>query len=273
MPLMDENLLQKLAADIVTRFQREKTALTDGVVDAAQGNDLNPEQIRRLVETTNNMAFTRRFEGAPDRVSASEFEPADANAALQRLINDAHDVMDAMAPIGGTAGGDSLAHDLAAPLPITHAGAPEPLPPPPAPEANEPKISSSVVVMRLRKTAEELRDRVQQARYEFTDLFQKLATAFTRAGGPRLEEFEADALYKWGAAAVPHLTLLRAALKRPAAEYDADVSIKVARVIDSRTPLMRDFGCLLIASDAVKQAMLAETKIKDYLIAAEKGLR
>jgi hypothetical protein len=269
MPLMDENLLQKMAAEVVARFQREKVALTDGIVDAAQGNDLNPEQIRRLVETTNNMAFLNRFEGAPDRVAASEFEPADANAALQRLVSAAKDVMDTMAPLGGTAGGDSLAQDMTAELPTTHPGAPPPLPPAPAAEQMEPKVSGARTIMRLRKTAEELRDQRYRARLAFTEAFQKLATVFTRTGGPRFEEFEADVLYKWGAAAVPHLGALRVTLRRPSALYDPDISVKIARVIDSRTPLMQEFRQLLEHFDAAKQAAAAEQKAQEYLKQAE----
>jgi len=277
MPLMDENLLQKLAADVVTRFQREKIALTDGVTDAAQQNNLSPEQIRRLVETTNNMAFQQRFEGAPDRVAASAFEPADANAALQRLVAAAQDVMDTMEPVGGTAGGDAIAQslsgDLTSPLPTTHPGAPAPLPPATPEPMMEPKVSSAVTVMRLRKTAEQLRDLSYQARSSFTDEFQKLATVFTHISGPRFEDFEADALYKWGRAAAPHLGALRQALRKPPAEYDVDISTKVARVIDSRTPELQSFSRMLERYDDIKQAQAGEAKTQKYLKQAEATLR
>jgi hypothetical protein len=266
---MDENLLQKLAAEIVDRFQTTKLALTDGVTDAAQRHELNPEQIHRLVETVNNMAFLKRFEGASDRMAASEFEPADANAALQRLLSDAKDVMDAMAPIGGTSGGDNLAQDLATELPVTHPGAPPPLPPATPEPMMEPKVSSAITVMRLRKTAAELCDRTYQARTAFTDEFQKLATVFTRLGAPSFEQFESDALYKWGAAAAPHLGALRAALRRPPAMYDAGINQKVAKIIDSRTPEMQSFARLLGFYADIKQAQAAEVKIQAYLKQAE----
>lgn len=277
MPLMDENLLQKLAAEVVRRFQTTKIALTDGVVDAAQQNELNPEQIKRLVETANNMAFQQRFEGAPDRMAASEFEPADANAALKRLVDAAEDVMATMEPMGGTSGGDAIAQglsgDLTAPLPTTRPDAPAPLPPATPEPMMEPKVSSAVAVMRLRKTAEQLRLHTYQVRTAFTDEFQKLATVFTRVGGPRFEAFEADALYKWGRAAAPHLGALRQALRKEAATYDVDISTKIARVIDSRTPELQAFGRLLERYDDIKQAQAAEVKTQEYLKQAEATLR
>lgn len=265
MPLFDETALEKRATEVVTRFFQEKTALTEGVVDAAQEDNLNPEQVRRLVEAVNNMTFLKKFEGAPDRLAASEFEPANADAALQQLLEAAGTEAspDAEAPPADSH--SMTADDLAALLPLTHPGAAPS--PPPAPQAppEEAKLSSLEVTHKLRKTAEALKMQRYQAQFQFTDTFQKLATNFTKLDSQSFETFEQDALYKWGAESIPHLGALRASLNKPAAVYDPDFSVKTARVIDSRTPTMQLFNNLLKFSQDMVKAAQAEEKAQEYL--------
>jgi len=163
-----------------------------------------------------------------------------------------------------TAGGINNADDLVAALPETRPGAqalppPEPQAPPP-----ESRVSGAKIGMRLEKTAVQLRDEKYQAQYRFTDEFQKLATSFTRTDAPSFENFEQDALYKYGHAAVPHLGALRAALRKPAATYDPDINTKVARIIDSRTPAMNSFHRLLEEADKMVKAAHAEQKVQEY---------
>ena len=265
MPLFDENALEKRATSVVSRFFTEKTALTDGVVDAAQEDNLNPEQVRRLVEAVNNMTFLKKFEGAPDRLSASEFEPADADAALQQLLEAASTESNPGAEAPPAESHSMTADDLAALLPLTHPGAPPS--PPPAPQAppEEAKLSSLEVTHKLRKTAEALKMQRYQAQFQFTDTFQKLATNFTKLDNQNFESFEQDALYKWGAEAIPHLGALRASLRKPAATYDPNFNVKTARVIDSRTPTLQLFNNLLkFSQDMIKTAQ-AEEKAQEYI--------
>lgn len=283
MPRFDETTLEKRATEVVDRFLREKIALTEGVVDAAQEENLNPEQLKRLVETVNNMAFLKKFEGAPDRLGASEFEPASADAALQRILEQAGAEADQAELPGeptavdnGTSpqnGGINTADDLVAALPNTR---PEvsPLPPPTQqPPPADPTVSGAKMAMRMHKTAEQLRDGRYQAQYRFEDAFQKLATYFTHTNAPSYEEFEKDALYKWGSTAIPHLGALRAALRKPTATYDANVNIKVARVIDSRTPAMNTFQALLHEADVLIKSAQAEQKAREYQARADAAVR
>ena len=276
MPQFDETALEKRATEVVTRYLTEKVALTDGVTDVAMQDNLNPEQLKRLVETVNNMTFLKKFEGAPDRVAASEFEPADADAALNRIVDQA-----GQEPSGShgdrpptehaeVPGGVSSAEDFAAALPNSRPET-QPLPPPPPPDPLAPmKVSSARVLIGLRKTAEQLRDERYQAQYRFTDTFQKLATHFTRVrNADAFEEFERDALYKHGHSAVTHLGALRAVLRKPSATYDGDYSTKVARVIDSRSPTLQMFSNLLGYSDAMLKTAAAETRAQEYIKRAE----
>ena len=284
MPRFDETALEKRATAVVDRFLREKVALTDGVVDAAQEENLNPEQLKRLVETVNNMAFLKKFEGAPDRMGASEFEPASADAALQRILDQAGaEGENAELPgeptavdngsNGQNSGGLNSVEDLVAALPTTRPGEP-PLPPPPEPAPPvDPRVSGAKVAMRMHKTAEQLRDAHYQAQFRFNDMFQKLATSFTRTNAPAFEAFEQDALYKWGATAVPHLGALRAALRKPAATYDVQAHLKVARIIDAQTPTMNNFQALLHEADTLIKTAQAEQKAREYQTRADATVR
>lgn len=260
MPLLDDSRLEKCATAIVERFFAEKTALTEGVADVAEEGNFNPEQVKRLVEAVNNMTFLRKFEGSDDRMAASEFQPADANAAISRMIDAARELIQATGsappPESGDAGLD---------LPVTRPEAPAPLEEPAPPEAEEPKLSSAKMTMKLQKTAELLHDEKYQARVDLTDTFQKLATDFTRVGGTPFEAFEKDAFYKWGERAAPFLNTLRTSLRLPQANYDHTAMIKVARIVDSRQPEMRRFQELMVQSERAKKAEQGLQRVKDYL--------
>lgn len=266
MPGLNEQQLEKYAAEVVNAFFKENVALTDGVVKIAERETLNPEQVRRLVEAVNNMTFQRKFSAAEgtDRMDASQFETANPDSALQRLIQAAKDLMDEQ---GGTSG-SPCEGDLSNDLPTTRSDV-TPLNPA-GPEDNltpvgEPKLSGTVVIMKLRKTAELLRDQQYQHRVRFTEAFQDLSTRFTRATGPAFEEFEKDAFYKWGTRAVPYLSMLRGVLHKPEATYDHDTMTKVARIIDPSTPLMRLFRTTMEHSENVTLAEQGQEKVAGYL--------
>lgn len=267
MPGLNEQQLEKYAAEVVDAFFKENTPLTDGVVKIAERETLNPEQVRRLVEAVNNMTFQRKFSAAegPDRMDASQFETASPDSALQRLISAAKDLMEEQgAGCASCEGNDDLSSDL----PTTRPDAPKLNPAGPEDNLNpvgEPKISGTMVILKLRKTAELLADQQYQHRVQFTESFQNLATQFTRAHGTTFEEFEKDAFYKWGERAVPYLSMLRGVLHKPEATYDHGAMTKVARVIDSRTPLMQLFRETMEHSENVALAERGQEKVAGYL--------
>lgn len=259
MAILTEKSLEKWAAEIINAFDTAKQPLTDGVVKIAEREVLNPEQIKRLVETTNNMAFMDRFNktNGNDRYDASHFETADPDSAIQRLIDAAKDVMDS---VGGSChGGEptSPLTDLAGELPVTRPDK-EPLsmagPEDNFEQASKPKIKGSVMIMRLRKTAGELNNKLYENKHKFQDNIQKLATLFTRVSGPSFEEFEKDAFYKWGSDVAPFLQILRGALRKKAADYNHDALTKVARVVDLRKQEMR----------LIKEAMACFSDFEKY---------
>jgi len=262
MALFDERKLEKRATKVVDDFFNEKRALTEGVTDVAEQDNLNPEQVKRLTEAVNNAAFLRKFEGANDRMEASQFEPADAQAALGRMLDAAKDLMVV------TEGQGEMPDTSGEELPITRPEV-EPLNPASAEEMaavqHEPKLSSAVMTMRLRKTAQELSDQTYQAKYAFTEEFEKLVTGFTKVGCTDFSSFELDAFYKWGDDAVTPLKMLRQSLRMPAMNYDSGARMKMARVIDSGTPEMQRFQRLLKAAHNYRSAHEGQEKVAGYL--------
>lgn len=276
MAVLTEKHLEKYASEVVDSFFQNSIPMTETVVKVAERENFNPEQIRRLVETANNMAFQRKFKEAegPDRMDATEFQTADPNAAIQKLVAAAQNVMRTIEQTGRPS--DIPSNDLTADLPTTR---PEATPLDMAgPEDNlnqpaEPKIRGHVVIMRLRKTAEAFEEQKYQKRIELTDTFQKLATVFTKTDGPVFETFEKDALYKWGPRAAPHLQLLRQSLKKDPATYDPNVMRKVARIIDSSTPEMHLLATMMKCSENIVQLQQGLDRTNEYLKNAEKYAR
>lgn len=260
--MLTEQQLDKLAHQVVDRFLTEKVALTDGVVDTAQQENLNPEQIKRLVESVNNLTFLKKFNGTPngqDRVV--EFETANPNAAIQRLLEDAKTTCEGSnGP--STSETKTSAHDL----PFTRAGLPEALPEEKTAEVHAPRApDKALTLLKLRKTAELLDDQKYQARVGLTETFEGLVTRFTRVGGVAFETFEKDAFYKWGDAAGPHLQLLRQSLRLPTADYSHATMTKISRVIDTGTHEMQQLQKLVQYQRDIEQLEAGRQKVAEYL--------
>lgn len=78
-----------MAGRAVDRFLRGEVKLADAAVEEAMTGQLNPDQIERLVQSANTMAFlrmmdARKAEGAPDMTH--EFDPVDTASVLQSIV-------------------------------------------------------------------------------------------------------------------------------------------------------------------------------------------
>jgi hypothetical protein len=132
-------------------------------------------------------------------------------------------------------------------------------------QAPEPKVRGHIVIMRLRKAAEELKTAEYQARVSFTEATQELTDRFRRLNGASFEEFEKDAFYHYGEPAAPQLQLLRQALRKGPANYDLSDMRKHARFVDTRTPEMRGLREMMNWTDQRQQAEAALQKVEGYL--------
>jgi hypothetical protein len=262
--IMSEKMLEKLAESIVTRFFNEKVALNDGVTETAQSQNLNEEQIKRLVETVNTAAFLKKFNNMADPKTMNqdrvvEFETADPNAVISRMLNSAKTEMDS------TGAGTPLKSDLQQDLPITRADEAPPVFKKEEPtKLSEARISKPVVIKRLRKTAEFLKEQEWQARNNYTDATQTLLTRF-RQHDDLFSAFEKDAFYHLGPPAAPHLQLLRQALRKPTADYDYTDMQKYARVVDMSTVEMRLFLDMLKTSQTIADCKTGQKKVGEHL--------
>lgn len=110
-----------MAGRVVDRFMRGETKLADAAVQEAMSGQLNPDQIERLVQAANTMAFlrmmeARKAEGAPDMTH--EFDPADTASVLQSIVGQTPFQHDAGPEHGGAPpmppGGDELPDEMSA---------------------------------------------------------------------------------------------------------------------------------------------------------------
>ena len=266
--VMSEKLLEKFAGDIVDRFFGEKVALNDGVTDMAQSQNLNEEQVRRLVEAVNTSAFLRKFNdmAQPDGSQADrvvEFETADPNAVINRMLGSAKDEMDSNVETPSEVDTDT---DLSTDLPVTRS---DEAPAEPC-ECAEPKLSEArvqkhVVVNSLHKTAGLFKEQAWQARNDFTNATQDLLTRFRRLHGASFEEFEKDAFYQLGPPAAPYLQMIRQSLGKPTADYDYGDMKKYARVVDMNTPEMRLFRNMMKASQTAIDSAKGQEKVGEHI--------
>ena len=273
MAILTDQQLDKIASSVVERFVSENVPLTDGVVEAAKEANFNPEQVKRLVETVNNKTFMHKFnsaEGSPDRMV--EFETANPNNAIQRILDAARDLMGAVEnqpyddgpdPMGSEA--CSPCGDLTDALPMSRPDAPPPLPPEAETPMGEPKVSGTVMIMKLRKTAEELKNQEYQQRYEMTETLQKLAHHFRKKDPKTFVEFEKAALYKWGDGITPYLHTVRRSLNLTPVEYNAKAMTKVAHVFDVSHVPMHLINKMRCCSENIDLLRRGQEKTAAYL--------
>lgn len=67
--------LQKLAVEVVSKYVNSGISLNDGIASVAKEQSLNLEQIKRLVESSNQLAYLKLLDSASDRTF--EFPVAD----------------------------------------------------------------------------------------------------------------------------------------------------------------------------------------------------
>lgn len=263
--VLSEKLLEKLAETIVDRFFNEKIALNDGVTEAAQDQNLNSEQVKRLVEAVNTTAFLKKFNNPEPDANGRvvEFETASPNAVLNRLLDNAKNEMHS----SGNA--DTAQEEHPTDLPVTRADRVDEVPVVPAIEGPvkhaEERIQRHVVINRLYKTAELLKEQEYQARNDYTDATQALLTRFRRLNGASFDTFEKDAFYHLGPPAAPYLQMLRRALNKVAADYDYPEMQKHARIVDMNTPEMRLFKDLMQASQDISDSTKGQEKVGEHL--------
>ena len=85
---MTNDNLKGMAAQSVALLKDTGTTLNDSITKVAMDNDLNSDQVKRMVETTNQLAYLSELDGQDDRTF--EFDVANYD-----------DILDGMLPTGG----------------------------------------------------------------------------------------------------------------------------------------------------------------------------
>jgi hypothetical protein len=77
-------LLQEISVRVVSKFITKQASLNESIADEAKGLELNPEQIKRVIEASNTIAYLRQLEDASDR--SFEFPVADYKDVMGKLV-------------------------------------------------------------------------------------------------------------------------------------------------------------------------------------------
>lgn len=265
-PLRIEDF-EKLAKRIVAEHLGKNTPVIDNVVKVAEEMGLNPNQVKNLVQLANKMTHLALFERKNDGDKIIDFSPIDPDDVLRKLYPEGEpeedvasvcepDAVDRITDLLGDLPSSLDGTDVSETLPEENneAADPDGTPYPTSPNRR------SVLVIKIRKVAEELESKKLGAAWEYREELDKIASDFAKLNGPSYEEFEKDALAVRGRSAIPVLSDIRNCLKLPGIK--TVVLEKTARVVDTDTPLMRRFDELVKLSNQYDDCEAAVAYLK-----------
>lgn len=245
MRVLNREDYEKLARQAVTQFVEGSVPLADSLVKLSDSMGLNPDQIKSLVSVANTLAHLDLFDRKDDGDKVVEFSPADPKEVLNRVYN-GEKLTDVKQE-----GPAPDASDMFGEFPDMTTSEEVPAEPAPAEEASEATPRhQQIMIIKIRKVAEELNHRKLAAALTYEETLDKLASDFASLYGPSFECFEKDAIDVHGGDAVPILADLRKKLRLP--EIKLAVFEKSARLVDTSTPEMKSFGQLKSLAEEAK---------------------
>ncbi len=243
MRVLNREDYEKLARQVVTQYLAESVPLTDSLVKLSSTMDLNPDQIKSLVSVANTLAHLDLFDQKAGDDKIVEFAPADPKDVLDRVYN-GEKLTDVREELGV-----SDPCEMFGEFPDTDDSTESAI-------KEDPVVKESVetsprrqqiMIIKIRKVAEELQQRKIAAALTYEEELNKLASDFASLYGPDFRSFEKDAIDVHGGKAVPILSDLRSLLRMP--EIKLAVFEKSARLVDSSTNEMVGFGKLRSLSE------------------------
>jgi len=246
MRVLNREDYEKLARQAVTQYVDGAVPLTDSLVKLSDSMGLNPDQIKSLVSVANTLAHLDLFDRKDDGDKVVEFSPADPKEVLNRVYNGEKltDVQQEATPPD--------ACDMFGEFPDMLAEKEEEVAPPeaaPVEEEASPR-RQQIMIIKIRKVAEALKQRKYSAALTYEEELNKLASDFASLYGPNYEAFEKDAVDVHGGDALPILSDLRKLLRMP--EIKLAVFEKSARLVDTNTREMQSFGQLKSLAEEAK---------------------
>lgn len=213
MPSFSRHDIDNFAFKAVRELQ-QGTPLQDSVVKIATENSMNPEQIKRLVESTNTSAFLDQFKSKTGNQRMVEFDVADAAKAISSALGSGDSITITISKGDSPEGEESLfdsIKDEFAPkvassiekVAYSYSKKPE------KPKKKETKLSSYM----SNKYRESLLDKVADYNYRASDLADEVSSYFKGIySRNKYASFELDALSRYGNAAMPALHMIRSRL-------------------------------------------------------------
>ena len=77
-------LLQDISIKVVAKFMAKQACLSEAIAEQAKTLELNPDQIKRVIESSNTIAYLRQLEDASDR--SFEFPVAEYRDVMGRMV-------------------------------------------------------------------------------------------------------------------------------------------------------------------------------------------
>jgi hypothetical protein len=236
---------ESMADGIVDSFAARQEPLNSSILKIAKEHDMNPDQIKRLVEMSNVKAFLKLFKDPANREKNIEFDVADPKKVLDDYYKPGAKggKTISITKITVTGGGGGDGGDFFSDIPnMMHAKKyPED-----AKSVREKtaeavddlyvaKPKREVVEFRLRKVAQQFHDKIYELEHEYQEGLDKLASEFRRDYGPDYREFEKTALHLHGLGVMPLIEDLRKVTRCKTEVYDLEKA--ASRVfIDDNTP-------------------------------------
>ena len=199
---------EKYAEGVSNDFVEKGACLNDGILKVAKDKDMNPDQIKRLVEMANTKTFLKLFKDKDGTDRDVDFDVADAGNILKKFYSVGEPKVMKITRVTIS---KVPSQDFELDMPDMMRTEREPSTPKIiAIKEGEEKIASLDIqednaegvrlrsVMKLRKVAEELMNRVYESEHEFVDGIDKLSADFASLYGPSYSEFEKDAVHRFG---------------------------------------------------------------------------
>jgi hypothetical protein len=245
--------VEKMAETVVAEHLGENVPLVDSLTKKACGEGLNPDQVTNLVQIANVLTHMKLFDQKNDGDKIVNFEPIDPNMVLKKVYSNTDPTTGSTEKVivmegNGTATDTaSKAMDFFGDLPCCGGGDDGGMATSSGRETGESGSSGnprsqSIAIIRIRKVAEDLRDRREALAVEYGEELDKLASDFAQLYGPDLEEFEKNAVAIYGTSAVDSLSAIRERLRVPSVRYPLT---KTAGIVDTETPQFKSLQKLM----------------------------
>jgi hypothetical protein len=268
-----EEQFKKMAKAVVASYLTESTPLEQGVIKTSLEQELNPDQIKNLVQLANMMAHLKLYDNKQDGDKVIEFEPADPSSVLKQIYREgptSEEVpMEDAAPDRASdmfGGMGELLNKVKGMLgnqdgPLSSGTTEEVVESPCGEEGIEVSPQKKqMLIIKIRKVAADFSDKRLQCAHEYKEELDKLASTFAKLYGPDLDEFEKDAMSVRGHSSLPVLTDIRRCLRMPGLT-EGDL-VKSARVVDTDTLVMRGLDKLIKLSQAFDETVAGQQYVK-----------